>query len=128
MKQRIPSPVIYLISALALVFYFDALYGGPVTHRLGTIHAGIAGATLFVVACVLSLFSLRVGLVCGLAASILSWPYFGVLLFVFPWRGVPEILHYAMWGDTLSALLILIIASIYSLSKIGLSLRERASI
>jgi hypothetical protein len=56
MKQRILSAAIYLISALALALYFDSLYGtGPVMLCLGAIHAGIAGAIVFVVACLVSL-------------------------------------------------------------------------
>jgi hypothetical protein len=124
MKQRIAAALLYLLAALALAGYFDALYGAaPVDHRLGLIHAGIAGAILLAVASLMSMFSLRLGAVCGLVAGLLAWPYFGPILMSFPWSRMFEVLGYAMWADSLAALGTLTIASIYSLTQIWLWVR-----
>ena len=67
----------------------DGLYGGePITGHTILIHVATAGAILFVVACVLSLFSVRFGIICALAACILSWPLFASELYavIRAWR------------------------------------------
>lgn len=121
MKQKVVSAVIYAITALALAYYFASLYGAaPVTRHLGLIHTAIIGALLFVVACVLSLFSLRSGTACALAACTLSWPFFaGVLSAVVGvWRSLPSILHDANWEASLQSVVMLIFSSIYALSRL----------
>lgn len=66
MKQKVLAALVYILTALALALYFDSLYGAaPVTQHLNAVHAGIAGTILLAVACLLSLFSLRLGAVCG---------------------------------------------------------------
>jgi hypothetical protein len=107
---------------MALVF--DSIYGaGPVTRHLGAIHAGVAGAIVFAVASLLSLFSLRFGLVCSIVACVLSWPLFGPLLYFLPWTELPRALGYANWGPELIALLTLMVAHIYSAFKLRALLR-----
>jgi hypothetical protein len=124
MKQRAAPALLYLLAALALARYFDSLYGAaPVVRRLEAVHAGIAGTILLAVACLLSLFSLRLGGVCGLVAGLLVWPYFGPILVSFPWSRVFEVLPYAMWADSLAALVMLTIASIYSMARLWLWFR-----
>ncbi len=126
MKQKTVSVVIYAITALALAYYFDSLYGaGPVARHLELIHTAIAGAILFVVACVLSVFSLRFGTVCALAACVLWWPFFSSNLFAIlsVWRSLFSILHHSNWEASLQSVLMLIISSIYSLSRLRLLLR-----
>ena len=123
MKQKTISAVIYAATTLALAYYFDALYGGgAVTHHLGLIHIAIAGTILFAVACILSLFSLRLGVLCALAACILSWPFFSGNLYAIlrVWRSLFSVVHYANWGASLAAVLMLIISSIYSLGRLRL--------
>lgn len=128
MKQRISAAVIYAMTSLVLAGYFDSLYGaGPVTHRLGLIHAAFAGALLFVVACAMSLFALRLGVACGVVASILSWPYFGPRLLAIPWSRFIQVLPHAMWADTYAAILMLIISSAYSAIRLRLLLRAPAT-
>lgn len=126
MKQKIISAVIYAATTLALAYFFDGLYGGePITHHLGLIYAATAGAILFAVACVLSLLSLRFGTVCALAACILSWPLFSGNLFTIlsVWRSLFSILRHSNWGASLAAVVMLIISSIYSLSRLKLAFR-----
>src|SRR5271157_442627 len=122
------SVVIYAVTALALADFFDSLYGaGPVTHYFGLIHTAIAGAILFVVACVFSLFSLRIGIVIALAACILSWPFFaGELLAIL--RVLPvlfSLVHYSYWGARLASVLMLIVSSVYSLGRLRLMFRAQ---
>lgn len=77
MKEKAFPIGMYAVTALTLAAFFDALYGaGPITRHLGPIHLAIAGTVLFAVACALSLFALRIGVVCGLAGAVLSWPIF----------------------------------------------------
>ena len=84
MKRRILSVLIYATTAFALAEFLDGLYGaGPVTHHLALIHLAIAGTILFAAACILSLFTLRVGVVCGLGGVVLyrfGGPYFAFKL------------------------------------------------
>jgi hypothetical protein len=123
MKQKAVSVVIYAFTALALANFFDSLYGaGPITHYLWLIHTAIAGAILFVVATVFSVFSLRIGIACALAACVLSWPFFAgelsALLGV--WRSLFSVVHYSYWGARLESVLMLIISSFYSLGRLRL--------
>ncbi len=129
MKQKIVSAFIYAVTTLALAYFFDGFYGGePSTRHLGLIHAATAGAILFAVACVLSLFSLRLGTVCTLAACILSWPFFSGNLFAIlsVWRSLFSILRYSNWGASLAAVVMLIISSAYSINQARLLFRPRA--
>ncbi|SPE43034.1 exported hypothetical protein [Candidatus Sulfopaludibacter sp. SbA3] len=70
MKRKALSAVVYAIPTFALAEYFDALYGGePIIFNASLIRIATCGAALFAVACVLSLFSLRSGLICGMIAG-----------------------------------------------------------
>jgi hypothetical protein len=120
MKRKLSLALIYANAALALAFYFDGLYGGePIKSPLGLIHAAIAGAVLLVIACVLSIFNLRLGIVCGIPAIVASWPYFLISLVHIPW-GITlfSLLPYALWGDAFAALLALAAASIYCVVRL----------
>jgi hypothetical protein len=124
MKRKIISAIVYAATSVALAGFFDALYGaGPVTRYLALIHLAIAGTVLFAVACVLSLFTLRVGVVCGLAGSVLSWPYFAIQISTIPWGSTVSILSHANWQDVLTAILALVVSSVYSVNRLRLSLR-----
>ena len=128
MKRRIFSAVIYAITTLALAAFFDGLYRGePIPRHLAPIYAATAGVALFAVASVLLLFSLRFGAICGLAANVLSWPYFGLQLVTIPWGHVLEVLPYARWAETYAAILVLIISSAYSVSHLRFLLRAPAA-
>ena len=128
MKKRILAAVVYVITAVALAGYFDGVYGGePITRHLGLIHTATAGATLFAVACLLSLFTLRFGVICGLVASILAWPFFGPIMVAIPWGRILQMLPYARWADTLAAILMLTISSIYSLAQLRSLFRSPAA-
>jgi hypothetical protein len=118
MKQRLLAAIVYLSTAVAQAVFFDGLYGaGPVTHHLTLVHSAIAGAILFAIACPLSLFMSRFGILCGLTASILSWPFFGILLFATPWSSLVSLLvHSADWRDHYTAIVMLIISSACSVS------------
>ena len=128
MKKRILTACMYLLAAIAVAEYFDALYGGgPVTKHLGVVHAGIASAAVLAVGCLLSLFKLELGAGCGLIGCSLAWPYFRHILISFPWTKLFEVLPYAMWADSLAALVVLIVASIYSVVQTYSWVRARRS-
>jgi hypothetical protein len=129
MKRKVILALIYAATALTLLGFFDALYGaGPVTHHLGLIRCGLGGAVLFAIACVISPFNARFGIVCALAASVLCWPFFAGELSLILHAGLSVLseVRYAMWGDRLAAVLMLTISSVYSLSRLRLLLRERS--
>jgi hypothetical protein len=125
MKHKFVSTIIFAITALAIGNFFDGLYGaGPVTHYFGLIHTAVAGAILFVIACAFSLFSSRFGIVCALAACILSWPYFGIQLFAIPWDSIFSLMRYPEWRDKFAAILGLVISSVYSVTQLRLLWRK----
>jgi heme exporter protein D len=125
-KRKFLSAVIYATTAFALAESFDSLYGaGPVTHELGLIHLAIAGTILFTVACILSLFTLRAAVVCGLAGGVLSWPYFAIPIPTIPWGSLVSILPYANWMALLTTLLALVVSSVYSVNQLRILLRGR---
>ncbi len=126
MKQKILSAVIYATTALALAQFLDGLYAGePITHHRALIHLAIAGTILFAAACILSLFTLRVGVVCGLAGGILSWPCFAVGMTAIPWRSVVSIFSYSNWSFVLTSILALVVSSAYSVNRLRVLLRSR---
>ena len=127
MKQKILSLVLYATTAFALAEFIDGLYGaGPVTRHLELIHLAIAGTILFAAAFVLSLFTLRAGVVCGLVGSVLSWPYFAVGMPTIPWGSLVSILPYASWLDLVIAIIALAVASVYSANQLRVLLRGRS--
>jgi hypothetical protein len=119
-RKKILAAVLYLLSALALAFYFDSLYGagGPDAHYIDAIYLGMASAIFFAVACSLSLFSARMGLLAGIVACVLSWPFLGIGLLTFPWRALPGVVRFSLWGPILKALLMLIVANAYSVTEV----------
>jgi hypothetical protein len=126
MKRKIISSVVYASASFALAVFWEALYGaGPITGHFGLVYLGIAGACLFAFACVLSLFTPRIAVVCALAAGALSWPYFSTQIPTIPWSRVVEILPYANWQFLLTAILGLAVSSVYSLSQLRLVLRGK---
>lgn len=129
MKQKILSGIIYATTALALAQFLDGLYAGePITHHLGLIHLAIAGTILLAAACVLSLFTQRVGIVCGLAGAILAWPYFAVGITSIPWGSVVSIFPYSNWAFVLTSILALVVSSVYSANRLRVLLRGRSEL
>jgi hypothetical protein len=121
MKWKVIAALVYAATTLSLWGFFDALYGsGPIIHHLGLIRSAISGAVLFAIACVISLFNLRTGIVCALVACLLCWPFFGgeLSMILLVWRSLFSILGYSMWGDRLAAVLMLTLSSVYSLSRL----------
>jgi|SRR5882672_3156567 len=119
MKPKILSGIIYATTALALAQFFDALYAGePVTDHLGLNHLAIAGTILFAAACILSIFNLQAGVICGLAGAILSWPGFAFVMPTIPWGSFVSSFRYSNWGFLLTAILALVVSSAYSLNQL----------
>lgn len=114
MNKKIGAMIVYAITALCLGQFLDALYGGePIVHYLFLIKVATAGMILFVVACIVSLFTLRVGAICGLFASVLSWPYLVVQLSTVPWRNLAWFSRYR--PDTLMSVMMLVASTLYSI-------------
>jgi hypothetical protein len=129
-NHKIISAVIYAITVLAIANYFDCLSGAePIPHSPRStwvlIYAAAAGVILFTTACVLSIFRPRLGIICGLAASILSWPFFAreLWLILRLWHTLFSVIGYYYWDARLASVLMLIASSLYSLSQLRLLFR-----
>lgn len=126
MRQKILAALIYATAAFTLVQFFDYLYAGePPTDHLVLIYPAIAGTIFLAAACILSLFTLRAGVVCGLSGSILSWPCFFVAITAIPWGSVVSIFPYSNWRFLLTAILALVVSSAYSVNRLRVLLRGR---
>src|ERR1700722_15574815 len=121
-RQKILSAVIYLITAVCLWNYFDILDGlEPPRHPPSAItlqlwHLAIVGGILFGIASIVSIFSHRGALICGLGACLMSWPHFGPVMATFPLRElrtlwpVPWISD--LWPGIIVALAMLLLSSL----------------
>ena len=131
MKWRILSAFIYAATAFALWNYFDGYYARDLSRvkavYIFLLHASTAGAWLFAISFALSLFRLRFGIGCGLAAGVLAWPYFCTLLPGIPWRHLIEVLPYSDWLAQYMSILMLIISSVYSMAQLRPLLRLPAA-
>lgn len=126
MKQKILTALIYATAAFALAQFFDDLYAGePITDHFVLIYLAIAGTIFLAAACLLSLFTLRVGVVCGLSGSILSWPCFAIAMPTIPWGSVVSIFPHSNWRFVLTAILALVVSSAYSVNRMRVLLRSR---
>ena len=108
----------YLVAALAMGAYYDAVYGaGPVTRHPMLVHVGVAGAFLFGCASLVSLWKPYLSVIVSIFACCLCWSDFAWIVPQIPFFHVFSIIGYAYWNETLLALLILILASAYSLRQ-----------
>src|SRR4051812_39162779 len=83
-RSRIISAMVYAVTVIPFFDYFDGLYSGePIRGDMTLIHTATAGAIVFAIASLTSFWAVPVGLVCGLAASTLSWPFWGLHLIMF---------------------------------------------
>jgi hypothetical protein len=116
MKLKFVPAALYATTAFSVAADLDSLYGaGPLTNSPTRIHLAVAGAALFALAFLLSLVKLRLGIVCGFIAGIVSWPLVGIEMAVIPWTSLPGVLPLAHWSDILAAVLMLTVSSAYSL-------------
>jgi hypothetical protein len=128
-RRKIITALVYAATAFAFAMYLDSIYGaGPVTHGLWFIDLATVGMVLFAVACILSFFALRIGLVCAVAGGVLSWPAFAFAMFKIPWGRIVSILPYSNWLDLLMAIVTLIVSSIYSVSQAPSLFRGREEV
>jgi len=123
MKPKMVSAILYATTAFTLWSFWDALFGAadePFMHYRywGLLSLSIAGTVLFVAACILTLFSTRIGTICALVGATLSWPYFALQMPKIPWSRVISVLPNANWQELLTAIFALIIASVYSMSEL----------
>lgn len=124
MKRNLIPALVYLASAFAFVVYFDSLYGaGPVTRGLWLVNLAIVGTALFAAACVLSLFTFRVGLICAVAGALFAWPLFAIAIIKIPWTSLISIFPYSNWLDLLMAIVALVVSTLYSARRAFLLFR-----
>jgi len=118
LKKKIISASVYLAAALAMGAYYDAVYGaGPVTRHTLLLRVGVAGAFLFGCTFLLSLWKPNRAVLVGILACCLCWSDFARIVPQIPFLQIFSVIGYAYWNETLLALLILILASAYSLRQ-----------
>jgi hypothetical protein len=106
--------------------FWEALYGaGPVTRYMGVIHLAITGTIVLAAACILSLFTLRLGAVFALAGSVLAWPYFAIQMPKIPWGSIVSVLPHANWHYELTTIVVLVVSTGYSANHLWLLRRGR---
>jgi len=123
MKLKIVSSVLYATTAFALWSFWDALLGmtdEPLTHyqHWKLLSLLMTGTALFLAACILTLFSMRIGTISGLVAAVLSWPYLAVGMPAIPWSKIISVLPYANWKYLFIAILALLIVSAYLVNRL----------
>ena len=108
----------YLAAALAMGAYYDAVQGASsvIRHAL-LLRVGVAGAFLFGYTSLLSLWKPRRAVLVGILACCLCWSDFARIVPQIPFLKLFSVIGYAYWNETLLALLILILASAYSLRQ-----------
>jgi hypothetical protein len=122
MKQRrLVAALIYATTAMCLFGLIDSFYGsGPRTSHL--VYILIAGSALFGFACALSFFMPQWATVCALSAAALSWPILSLQLGHLGWgRRLVWLISYE--PDRPTAVLSLIVSSVYAICPLGLLLR-----
>ena len=72
---RYLSTIVYAATAFTTAMDLESLYGAAPIVSSTSIDLAIAGAVLFAIASVFSLFTLRFGITCGLVAVGLSGPF-----------------------------------------------------
>jgi hypothetical protein len=121
MKPRYLAAAKYAFAAAALGDYFDGFYGLDLSRASRSLllaaQVSTAGMWLFAIAVVLSLFRFRFGVMCGLCACALAWPFFGRLLVGLPWRHLIDVLCCSDWADQYLAIMALITSTVYSLAQ-----------
>lgn len=118
LKKKIISASVYLAAALAMGAYYDAVQGaGAVTRHALLIRVGAAGAFLFGCTSLLSLWKPHRAVLVGVLACCLCWSDFARIVPQIPFLKLFSVIGYAHWNETLLALLILILASAYSLGQ-----------
>jgi hypothetical protein len=128
MIKRILSAAIYLTTVLCVGNYCEMIDGmepprlPPSALQVNLWHVAIAGALMFAIACIVSIFSHRLGIFCGLGACLMSWPHFGALLVTFPVRQLMTLLPFPwvsdLWPGIIGALAMLLISTVYTLIKL----------
>jgi len=124
---RYLSTIVYAATAFTTFSDLDSLYGANEVAGTTSINLAIAGAVLFAIASLLSLFTLRFGIACGLVALGLSGHYFLREIIAIPWGSMPgilpKVLPYARWSDIFASLIMMVTAVAYSLSRLWLLFR-----
>jgi hypothetical protein len=119
--------LLYALTALAILNYFEILDGlQPSNHPPSAIvthlfHVAVAGAVVFGISSVVSIFSSHLSVRSGFAASLLSWPYWGHEMVTFPWhhfRPLIPLLFSDVVGPEVAAMFMLTVCSIYAAAKL----------
>ncbi len=120
-NRRLVAALIYATTTICLFGFVDFLYGaGPRTSHL--VYVLVAGTALFGFACALSFFIPQWATVCALSGAALSWPLLSLQFGRMGWgRNLVWLISYE--PDTPTAILTLIVSSVYAICQLRLLLR-----
>lgn len=115
MKPKIILAVMYALTTMSVAVVLEAIYyGEPITHHQLFLYAATVGSVCFAAAGVMSFIKLRIGLIIGFVAIVLSWPYFVLEGEGISWR---NLVWFAQFRTAmLAAISCLIISTLYSLN------------
>jgi hypothetical protein len=129
MKHKIIAAILFAAAAAATAnwleyaFFERKPYGYPIILWIALI-----GCVLFALGCAIVFFNFRYGIFAGLSAALLSWPYFGLLAWNLQWRDFLWLVRIHYHGaDQVTAVLLLLAASVFLLSQLLPSLRSVSS-
>ena len=115
MKEKIILSVIYGLTTVSIGLVLEALYSGePITRSQLFVYAATIGLICFAAAAVASFVKLRIGLILGLVAIMMSWPYFVLEWARMPWKNLVWFAQFRT--GTLLAISLLVISTLYSLN------------
>src|SRR5256885_12813475 len=95
--------------------YYDAVQGASSVRHALLLRVGVAGAFLFGCTSLLSLWKPHQAVLLGIVACCLCWSDFARIVPQIPFLKVFSVIGYAYWNETLLALLMLMLATAYSL-------------
>lgn len=124
--NRLVTVIIYAAAGVATANWIDYAmapqqpYGHPFLTKVA-----LSGSITFGIACVISIFNDRYGIIAGLVAICLSWPYFALLAASLPWHNIVWLfrIHYHGNAQILSILL-LMVGTLYSVSRVPAIVRS----
>src|SRR5579863_4247126 len=135
LRTKVLASGVNFATAFFLWSFLDGCWGADgVIHNAGLLKVASAGCLAFVIAGLLSLIWPTLGLMCGILAAGLSWPYLTSWFRWFPWGIVGGVPPFGDWpfrawevferitGSIYPTMLMMIISTVDSVRRVRLRL------